>query len=49
MNIQKDSLQESLLSLKKYVKAKDKLWYTIIDDSEIDNDWVSENLINLIF
>ena len=26
----------SLLSLKKYVKVKDKLWYTIIDDSEIE-------------
>ena len=40
MNIKREDLRESLLSLKNYVKSKDKLWFTIIDDSKIDEEWI---------
>ena len=49
MNIKREDLRESLLSLKNYVKSKDKLWFTIIDDSNIDEEWVNENLSDLKF
>ncbi len=49
MNIKREDLRESLLSLKNYVKSKDKLWFTIIDDSMIDEEWVNENLSDLKF
>ena len=49
MDIKREDLKESLLALKKYVKSKDKLWYTIIDESEINEEWVNENLLNLKF
>ena len=32
-----------------YVKSKDKLWYTVIDDSNINEDWINENLVDLKF
>ena len=35
LSISRDDLRDSLLSLKSYVKSKDKLWFTIIDDSNI--------------
>ena len=49
MNIKRDDLKDSLLALKNYVKSKDKLWYTVIDDSDINEDWVNENLVDLKF
>ena len=49
MNIKRDDLKDSLLALKNYVKSKDKLWYTIIDDSDINEDWINENLVDLKF
>ena len=49
MDIKREDLKESMLALKKYVKSKDKLWYTIIDESEINEEWVNENLLNLKF
>ena len=49
MNIKREDLKDSLLALKEYVKSKDKLWYTIIDESEINEEWVNENLLNLKF
>ena len=49
MNIKREDLRESLLYLKNYVKSKDKLWFTIIDDSIIDEEWVNENLTDLKF
>ena len=49
MNIKREDLRESLLTLKKYVKSKDKLWFTIIDDSNIDEEWINENLSDLKF
>lgn len=32
-----------------YVKSKDKLWYTVKDDSNINEDWINENLVDLKF
>ena len=49
MNIKREDLRESLLSLKNYVKSKDKLWFTIIDDSKIDEEWINKNLSDLKF
>ena len=49
MNIKKDDLINSLLNLKKFVKSKDKLWYTIIDDSEINLEWIKKNISELKF
>ena len=49
MKIKKKDLIESLLNLKTFVKSKEKLWYTIIDDSEIDENWISENIKDLKF
>ena len=49
MNIKREDLRESLLTLKNYVKSKDKLWFTIIDDSNIDEEWINENLSDLEF
>ena len=49
MNIEREDLRDSLLSLKSYVKSKDKLWFTIIDDSSIDEEWINENLSDLKF
>jgi hypothetical protein len=49
MNLKREDLRESLLTLKNYVKSKDKLWFTIIDDSNIDEEWINENLSDLKF
>ena len=49
MDIEREDLRDSLLSLKSYVKSKDKLWFTIIDDSSIDEEWINENLSDLKF
>ena len=49
MNLKREDLIKSLLTLKNYVKSKDKLWFTIIDDSNINEEWVNENLNDLKF
>ena len=49
MNISREDLIKSLLNLKKYVKSKDKLWYTVIDDSDITKDWIYDNISVLKF
>ena len=49
MKIQRKDLMGSLLNLKDFVKSKEKLWYTIIDDSEIDENWITENIKDLKF
>ena len=48
MNIEKD-LVDSLLNLKKFVGSKEKLWFTVIDDFDIDIEWVNENISGLKF
>ena len=49
MNINREDLRDSLLSIKRYVKSKNKLWFTIIDDSNINDEWINENLNDLKF
>ena len=49
MNINKEDLIDSLLNLKNFVKSKDKLWYTIIDDSHIEMEWINQNISDLKF
>jgi hypothetical protein len=49
MNMKRKDLRYSLLSLKSYVKSKDNLGFTIIDDSNIHEEWINENLIDLKF
>ena len=49
MNLKREDLIKSLLTLKNYVKSKEKLWFTIIDDSNIDEEWINENLSDLKF
>ena len=49
INIEKKDLVDSLLNLKKFVESKDKLWFTVIDDFDIDIEWVNENIYGLKF
>ena len=49
MNIQKKDLVNSLLNLKKFVRSKDKLWFTVIDDCNINTEWINENIYGLKF
>ena len=49
MNIIKEDLIDSLLNLKNFVKSKDKLWYTVIDDCNIDMEWINQNISELKF
>ena len=49
MNIEKKDLVDSLLNLKKFVESKDKLWFTVIDDSDINIEWINENISGLKF
>ena len=49
MNIKKEDLIDSLLNLKNFVKSKDKLWYTFIDDSHIEMEWINQNISELKF
>ncbi len=49
MQINKEDLEASLLNLPNYVKLKDKLWYTCIDDTEITPAWISEHIAELEF
>ena len=49
MNIKREDLIDSLLNLKNFVKSKDKLWYTVIDDSYIEMEWINQNISELKF
>jgi len=49
MNIKRKDLVASLKNLKFYVQSKDQLWFTIIDDSEITDEWIEEALAGLQF
>ena len=49
MNIKKTDLVDSLLNLKNFVKSKNTLWYTVIDDSHIDLEWINKNISGLKF
>lgn len=49
MQIKREDLVASLSNLKAYVSSKDKLWYTIIDTTDITQDWIHENIARLEF
>jgi glycerol-1-phosphate dehydrogenase [NAD(P)+] len=49
MNIKRENLVASLKNLNSYVQSKEQLWYTIIDDSEISDEWINEALSELLF
>ena len=49
MDLKYDDLFKSLINLKSFVKSRPKLWFTVIDDEEISEDWISEVLSNLSF
>ena len=49
MNIKKLDLIDSLLNLKNFVKSKDKLWYTVINDCHINMEWINQNISELKF
>ena len=49
MNIKREDLIDSLLNLKNFVKSKDKLCYTVIDDSYIEMEWINQNISELKF
>jgi len=49
LDIQKPVLVDSLKNLKSYVAHRDNLWYTVIDKTEITNDWISEAISGLRF
>jgi len=49
MYLKREDLRASLLSLNAYVKKRNQLWYTIIDDFEITEKWVDIVLEELQF
>ena len=49
MNINKDDLTASLLNLKNYVDTNPHLWYTIINSSDINEEWIKDITNNLNF
>ena len=49
MGLSKSDLKASLLNLKNFVSKKSEFWYTIINDAEINEDWVDDVLANLKF
>ena len=49
MMILKKDLIDSILNLRNYVEKKSKLWYTIINESSIEKEWVEENIKLLKF
>ena len=49
MNINKDDLTASLLNLKNYVDTNSHLWYTIINSSDINEEWIKDITNNLNF
>lgn len=49
MNINKDDLTASLLNLKNYVDTNSHLWYTIINSTDINEEWIEDIINNLKF
>jgi len=49
MGITQEDLSSSLLNMKNYVNEKPQLWYTVIDDSDITNEWAVEAMTGLKF
>ena len=49
MKIRKQDLRASLKNLRSYVRSREHLWYTIIDDVEITDEWIEAVLADLKF
>jgi len=49
MGITQEDLSLSLLNLKNYVNEKPQLWYTVIDDSDITDEWALKAMTGLKF
>jgi glycerol-1-phosphate dehydrogenase [NAD(P)+] len=49
LQITYQTLSASLKNLRTYVKSKEQLWYTIIDESEMTDDWIKANMTDLKF
>ena len=49
MGIDKQDLQASLLNLRHYVSQKPKLWFSVIDDADITEEWARQALEGLKF
>ncbi len=49
MGIRKEDLIASLLNVKKFVAKKSNLWYSVIDDSEITEEWALKAISGLRF
>ena len=49
LGIRREDLTASLLNLKNYVASKPNLWFTVIDDSDIDEAWALQATEGLRF
>lgn len=49
LDIHRNDLIDSLLNLKKYVATRPKLWYTVINDSNITREWAEDAVKGLQF
>ena len=49
MGITQEDLRLSLLNLRNYVNEKPQLWYTVIDDSDITDEWILKAMTGLKF
>ena len=49
MQISHHDLVASLRNLKTYVQSKSHLWYTIIDEVDITDEWIEEAILELHF
>ena len=49
LKITKEDLVASLLNLKTYINQRPNLWYSIINDAIIDDDWISRAIEGLKF
>ena len=49
MEIKRADLSAALLNLRNYVSTRPQLWYTVIDDSNITQEWVDDALKGLTF
>jgi len=49
LEIKRDDLLKSLLNLRNYVTSRPKLWYTVINDAEINKEWAEQAIQGLRF
>ncbi|MFZ9982294.1 MAG: hypothetical protein ACO3FI_09710, partial [Cyclobacteriaceae bacterium] len=49
MDIRRDDLIASLLNVRNFVGQRPKLWYTVINDSDITRDWAEAAVADLKF